>query len=100
MASSDELIAILLTYLPNVYFQPPNTINLKYPCIVFNKTGKDKLYGNDGTYRSIQEYSITVIEHDSESTIADQLDSDLPYCSINQYFITDGLYHTTLSIYY
>lgn len=100
MANSDELTAELLTFCPNVYFQPPVNLDIHYPCIVYRKSGKDKLFGNNETYRSIQEYTITVIDEDPESTIADSLDKEFEYCSINQYFVVDGLNHTTLTIYY
>lgn len=28
---------LLLTYCPNVYYQPPDSIKMRYPCIVYNR---------------------------------------------------------------
>lgn len=100
MGSRLDLHNELLKFLPNVYFQPPSNIQMTYPCIVYNKTGKNRHFGNDVIYLSQQGYNITVIETNPDSAIADGIEMHFPYCGINQYFITDNLYHTSLSLYY
>lgn len=95
-----ELHSKLVMFAPNVYFQPPSNITMKYPCIVYNKTGKYKTSANDSSYQKMQEYRLTVIETDPDSIIADELDDFFQYSSINQYYTVDNLNHTTLSLYY
>lgn len=100
MASRLELHAELLKFLPNVYFQPPSTITMTYPCIVYNKTSRMRHFANDVIYMSQQEYQITVIEKNPDSTVAESIEKGLPHCGINQYFTVDNLYHTTLNLFY
>lgn len=95
-----ELHDKLLEILPNVYFQPPSNIILKYPCIVYNKTPKYKRFANGGVYFSKQGYQLTVIENNPDSEVADVIESRFPHCAINQYFTKDNLNHTTLNLYY
>lgn len=100
MASRLDLHAELLKFMPNVYFQPPSTITMTYPCIVYNKTGKFKNDANDGIYLSIQEYQLMLIEKNPDSTVADDIEKYFKYCVIGQYYTVDNLYHTTLNLYY
>lgn len=100
MGSRLDLHNELLKFLPNVYFQPPSNITMEYPCIVYNKTGKDRKFANDDIYLSNQEYQLMVIDGDSDSIIADEIESYFQNCIISQYYIVDNLHHTTLSLFY
>lgn len=100
MADRLSLHAKLKQFIPNVYFQPPATITMKYPCIVYNKTGKNRMFSNDGIYLSHQEYQVLLIEHDPDSTIADEIEETLPSCVISRYYVVDNLNHTALNLYY
>lgn len=100
MADRLRLHDELLTFLPNVYFQPPSNIKLIYPCIVYGKTGRNRHYANDVVYLSQQGYNITVIERDPDSKVAGSIERKLKHCGITQYFTVDNLHHTVLSLYY
>lgn len=100
MPSRLELHDELLTFLPNVYFQPPANIKMLYPCIIYNKTGKNRHFADDVIYLSQQGYDITVIDANPDSTVADNIESHFQYCVINQYYTADNLNHTKLSLYY
>ena len=90
----------LLKFIPNVYFQPPSTLQMKYPCIVYNKTSKYRQDANDGIYSSRQGYQVMVIEHNPDSTVVDDIERHFEHCSINQYYTINNLNHTTLNLYY
>lgn len=100
MASRLDLHAELVNFLPNVYFQPPSTIQMTYPCIVYNKTDKMRHFANDVIYLSQQEYQIMLIEKNPDSPVADNIEKHFKHCAINQYYTVDNLYHTTLNLYY
>jgi predicted membrane-bound spermidine synthase len=73
---------------------------MKYPCIVYNKTGKNRHFANDVIYLSQQGYGLTVIETDPDSKVADDIESHFQHCTIDQHFTADNLNHTSLSLYY
>lgn len=100
MASRLELHNELLTFLPNVYFQPPSNMQMVYPCIVYNKTDKSKSLANDGIYLSKQGYKVTVVDRNPDSVIADDVEKHFQHCSVDQYYTVDNLNHVTLSLYY
>lgn len=90
----------LLKFLPNVYFQPPANITMRYPAIVYNKTDKFRQFGNDGVYIRKQEYQLTVIENNPDSDVAEKIEDHFQYCVINQYLNADNLNQTHLKLYY
>lgn len=100
MGSRLELHSELLGFSQNVYFQPPANIQLQYPCIIYEKTGKHREHANDETYLSTQEYSLILIEHDPDSLVADNIEKHFQFARIEQYYRVDNLNHTKLNLYY
>jgi len=100
MGTRLELHEELMEFQLDLYFQPPQNIQLSYPCIVYSKTGKNKSFGNNGVYFSKQGYQIMLIEQDPDSPIADAIETHFDYCSIDQHYAADNLNHTTLTLYY
>lgn len=100
MGSRVELHNELLKFSKNVYFQPPSSLQMVYPCIIYSKSPKSKQFGNDATYISKQGYQLMVIDRSPTSTTADELESYFQYCTITQYYTVDSLNHTTLNLYY
>lgn len=87
-------------FTPNVYFQPPSGYMMKYPCVVYNRDTKNVLYADDTKYLSKQGYSLTVMDLNPDSMLADDIESHFHNCKITQYFTTDNIYHTTLKLFY
>lgn len=100
MGSRLELHDQLLLFAPNVYFQPPPSSQMFYPCITYNKNDKSSDRANDHLYLSKQGYQLTVIDRDPDSTIADLVNEHFQYCAITQYYVVDNLYHVTLTLFY
>lgn len=84
----------------NVYFQPPESVKLKYPCIVYSLSGVNKQNANDHMYKSINEYEVTVIDPDPESRIHHDILAYFPMCRFDRPFVSENLYHNILTLYY
>lgn len=82
----------------NLYFQPPPEYRLKYPCIVYSESRIQNRHANDKVYIQHLFYTVTVIDRDPDSKLKTAV-SVLPKCSYDRSFISDGLYHTTFTIY-
>lgn len=83
-----------------VYFQPPSDIKLIYPCIIYNKSGRDTLFANNEAYSQNTLYDVTIIYRDPDSQLPDLIMSNFEYCSILTEHIIDNLYHSVLRLYY
>lgn len=84
----------------NVYFQPPESLKMKYPCIRYTRSGVDKQNANDRLYKSINQYEGVVIDSDPDSRIPEILIGHFPMCSIGRGYTADGLNHTPFTMYY
>ena len=83
----------------NVYFQPPESIKLKYPCIVYEKNYVQNLKADNKNYTTHKRYTVTVIDKDPDSDVPDKL-LELPYTSYDRHFVSDNLNHEVLTLYY
>lgn len=94
MSSRLELQTLLEGILGsrNVYFQPPESVKMKYPAIVYGLEDIENTFANDGVYLSKRKYLITVIDEDPDSPIVGRVAS-LPSCRFNRHFESDNLNH-------
>ena len=101
MNRREELHEILCEALGsrNVYFQPPESIKMKYPAIVYSRDDIDNSFANDSVYMQSLAYSVTVIDSDPDSKIVDKV-SKLPRCQYDRHYKTDNLNHDIFTIYY
>lgn len=84
----------------NVYFQPPETVKLKYPCIVYQRGNLDGVkYANDKIYQNRIHYIITVIDKNPDSDILQSVQG-LPMSSFQRHYTSDNLNHDIFNIYY
>lgn len=83
----------------NVYFQPPVSLKLKYPCIVYNLETANDTNANDHLYRRLYRYTLTYITKDPDDPKRDLIDN-LMYCRMNRFFISDNFNHFVYEIYY
>lgn len=101
MARRLELQTLLESLLGsrNVYFQPPATVKMSYPCIVYSKDPSWVIHANDKQYQRTQRYQVTVIDRDPDSLIPGIV-SRLPHCRETSTFSTSGLNHDVFSLYF
>ena len=102
MASRLELHEELCEVLGsrNVYFQPPASVRLKYPCIVYSKTGADIIYADDKAYNMTDEYTLQAISSDPDNDLARRLVFHFKMIRETRRFVVDNLYHDNLILYY
>lgn len=94
-----DLIGVRQDGRANVYFQPPSTVKMNYPCIVYSRNRVDANHANNKLYNHTKSYAVTVIDPDPDSEIPEKLLS-LPYCRFDRHFTADNLNHDVFNIYY
>ena len=82
----------------NVYYQPPSTVRMSYPAIVYSKTRIESKFANDAAYSFSNCYEITVIDKQPDPPLIYEL-LRLPYCSFESHYKADNLNHYKLRIY-
>jgi hypothetical protein len=100
MASSRlELQTLLKSITENVYFQPPNSIQIQYPCIMYERNGSELEHANNRLYRHTKRYQVTVIDRNPDSELSDRVIA-LPLCSFDRYFVADDLNHYVFTLFF
>lgn len=97
-ALHDELVAVFGSRY--VYYQPPESVKLHYPCIVYNKESTNTKRANDGIYALTNGYTVTVIGKDPDSDMYERLLRHFLHCRFDRRYVADGLYHDVLTLYY
>lgn len=101
MGTRIELQHLLVELLGSkeVYFQPPESIKMTYPAIVYEKSGIATKKADDITYKKDSRYTITVIDKRPCHPVIDKV-LELPMASHDRHYIIDNLYHDVLTLYY
>ncbi len=101
MASRPDLQLLLENLLGsrNVYFQPPESVKMKYPAIVYALDDIDNVYADNGVYSSHKHYSVIVIDTDPDSEFIDKV-AALPTCRFERYYTSDNLNYWVFSLYF
>lgn len=83
----------------NVYYQPPESIKLKYPCIIYSLSDIYARNADDMHYSMQKAYTVTVISRDPDNTIAESI-LRFPRTRFDRRYVVDNLYHDILTLYY
>lgn len=83
-----------------VYYQPPENLKIKYPCIVFGRTNAVTDFADNKPYHTTKRYTVTLITRTADNDqYVDKL-LQLPMSTYDRQFITEGLVHDVFSIYF
>lgn len=93
---------LLVALLGNrrVYFQPPESLKLEYPCIVYFLSRGDTRYSNDMPYSYDTAYDVTFITKDPDSPVVKNIATHFAKCRFDRYLTADNLNHYVFTIYY
>lgn len=84
----------------NVYFQPPESIRLHYPCIIYKRSSGSTRYANDMPYNFHQSYELMLITEEPDSSLIEDLAMAFPTIKYGRHFTKNNLNHYAYSIYY
>ena len=83
----------------NVYFQAPENLKMKYPCILYQLDNVYEEYANNEIYLDKDRYMVTVIDPDPDGELRKKV-KKLPLCRFSRHFRADNLNHYVYNLYY
>lgn len=101
MGTRMQLQALLAGLLnsTNVYFQPPASLKLQYPCIVYKRDRIDIAHADNKPYKNKRRYQLTVIDANPDSDIPEKV-AALPMCSYDRFYTADNLNHDVYNLFF
>lgn len=83
----------------NVYYQPPSSVIMKYPAIVYSRDMMTNRFANDSVYTTETSYEVIVIDKNPDSLIIEKV-ATMPTCRFNRNYTADNLNHDVFIIHY
>lgn len=83
----------------NVYFQPPPSIKMNYPCIVYERVRINTDFADNDPYLLNKIYQVTYIDSDPDSEMPDRL-ANMHCCVFERNYKTNELYHNVFRLTY
>lgn len=101
MSSREDLHTLLKAVLgtSNVYFQPPASLTLAYPCIIYKRDRINTRFSGNKPYSHRTRYQVTVIDRDPDSQIPAKV-AALPLCVFDRAYPADNLNHDVFTIFF
>ena len=101
MANRVQLQTILedLMSSSNVYYQPPESVKLRYPCVIYSRSSIDTTFADDKPYVHRIRYKITIIDKNPDSELPGKV-AALPMCVFDRHYVADNLNHDVYNLYY
>lgn len=84
----------------HVYFNPPETIKLQYPCIIFKKKGANLKKADNRVYRKTSQYQLIYIRDKNDELMENKLLDAFPMISEGVSYTSQNLLHTPYTLFY
>lgn len=98
----ETLCSIINITEPNgdrhVYFQPPESVKMRYPAIRYSRSRINNRFANNNVYNQMYGYEVIVIDRDPDSVYSKKV-SLLPKCRFDRSYTVDNLNHDVYIIY-
>lgn len=102
MARGRSALHAILTSIEGptkVYFQPPASVHMEYPCIVYRRDDKWQTHADNKPYAGMTAYQVTVIDRDPDSEIPGRV-AALERCSFDRFYTADDLNHDVYTLFF
>lgn len=83
----------------NVYYQPPASVHMNYPAIVYSRKDIENTFADNLVYNQSHSYEVIVIDQDPDSVFVEKI-SKLPTCRFDRHYTTNNLNHDVFTLYY
>lgn len=82
-----------------VYFQPPESVKMRYPAIRYEREAIENRFADNEVYNQAIRYVITAMYYDPDDDLPIRL-SLLPRCRHDRQYKADNIIHDVFTIYY
>lgn len=83
----------------NVYFQPPASVKMNYPAIVYHRNIGDTKFADNNPYGFRTQYKVILIDRNPDSPFVRKL-AELPMCLYDRFYTVDNLNHDVFNLYF
>lgn len=82
------------------FFQPPESLKLTYPCIIYSRERPDVTRADNLMYRRVHRYAVNYLTFDPDDSMIDTIESHFPMCRLVRVNTLNGLNHYHYDLFY
>lgn len=82
-----------------LYYQPPESKKLDYPCIIYALSDINMNYADDRPYTATNKYSVTVIDRNPDTLLRSKMVEEFSMISFERFFVADNLNHYVFTVF-
>ena len=94
-----QILVDILGVPKQVYFQPPNGLEIRYPAIIYARDYAVTQHADNQPWSRTKRYQVTVIHTDPDNEIQEKV-AMLPMCTFSRFYTADNLNHDVFTVYY
>lgn len=83
----------------NVYYQPPESLKMKYPAIRYSISDISSRHADNMKYTNFDNYEIIVIDNNPDNKVIRKI-LELPHSSYERHYISNNLHHDIINLYF
>ena len=83
----------------NVYYQPPESLKMEYPCIRYSKSNIVSTHADNMKYSNNTKYEIIVIDKRPDNDVIKKI-LNLPYSEHDRHYVSNNLNHDVIILYF
>lgn len=83
----------------NVYYQPPESLKINYPAIIYKRSGINNRFADNDVYGQSNEYEIIVVDPDPDSEIVEKM-SKFKTARYIRHYTANNLNYDVFNIHY
>lgn len=77
---------------PKLYYQPPESMRLEYPCMIYHLKDMSSNYADNRPYMKLISFDITYVTRSPSSSVPVAM-TDQSLMSFDRYYTADNLHH-------
>ncbi len=85
--------------LEHVYFQPPESVSLKYPCLIYTISANSYRYAQNNKYYTGTRYTVKLISKNPDEPLREYLEQ-FRYCELASFYTVNNLNHFIYNLVY
>lgn len=95
----DDILLELLGEGVHRYFQPPPSLQIKYPCVVYEISSGNSQYADNHLYIYENRYTLTYLTRHANDSNNEKIQT-LQKCRFDRRYCSNGLYHNVYDLYF
>lgn len=95
-----EFLELLKSRNGKAYHQPPESVKMVYPAIIYHLNDVQTIHADDLRYVKHKRYMVMYVTNNPDDDFTNEMLEHFKYCTFDRRYVMDNLYHFVFDLYY